>query len=41
MTKMSFEPWDKIVEVQVLNREALHIRECEEVTRVSAVEGLW
>ena len=32
MSEMTFKPWNKTADVQILDREALNIRECEEVT---------
>lgn len=41
MAEMTFKPWNKTVDVQILDRETLNVRECEEVTQIPTVEGLW
>ena len=41
MSKMTFKPWNKTVDVEILDCEVLDVRKCEEVTRIPTVEGLW
>lgn len=41
MPEMVFESWNKIVDIQTLDCEALDVRKCEEATHIAAVEGLW